>query len=238
MEIRLPEICGGTESEQLAMMQSYLYTLAQQLQFAFDAVSDAQQQAETRIRAQQPQTPAGTFGAIKSLIIKSAEIVDSYSQQIDRKLEGKYVAQSDYGTFVRDTEQRITENSREITQAFRDLRVLTDGVDSVKDAMLEVNASIRTGLLQDAEPPVYGVEIGQQEQNGEVITFRRFARLTADKLSFYDGNGSEVAYISDYRLHIIEAEIGTLEAGQIGAPQWNIGAYRWQAAPDGHLTLT
>ena len=44
VEIRLPELSGGTEAEQLRRIQSYLYTLAQQLQIAFDTVS--QQQTE------------------------------------------------------------------------------------------------------------------------------------------------------------------------------------------------
>ena len=36
----------------------------------------------------------------------------------------------------------------------------------------------------------------------------------ADRLSFYDQNGSEVAYISDYKLYISNAEItGALKLG-------------------------
>lgn len=241
VDIRLPEICGGTQTEQLAMVRSYLYTLAEQLQFAFDTVSREQQLLQERTAAKilPSQTPAATFGSIKSLIIKSSEIVDSFSQQIDRRLEGKYVSQSEFGTFTQETEQIISENSRNITQMFRDLQMISEGVDSVADALLEVNAYIRTGLLQyEEDEAVYGVEIGQQEQEGEAVTFHRFARLTAGKLSFYDENGMEVAYIGDYRLHITEAEVARLEVGELRAEKWSMGSYQWQASANGHLTLT
>ena len=36
VEIRLPELSGSTEAEQLRQIRSYLYSLASQLQYAFD----------------------------------------------------------------------------------------------------------------------------------------------------------------------------------------------------------
>ena len=38
IEIRQPQLTGGTPQEQLGQLQRYLTALAQQLQFAFDAV--------------------------------------------------------------------------------------------------------------------------------------------------------------------------------------------------------
>ena len=42
--------------------------------------------------------------------------------------------------------------------------------------------------------------------NGQAV-FSKFARFSADRLSFYDRNNTEVAYISDYTLYITNAEI-------------------------------
>ena len=54
---------------------------------------------------------------------------------------------------------------------------------------------------------MYGVEVGQTNNvNGEDV-FKKFARFTADRLSFYDQNNNEVAYISDYKLYITSVEI-------------------------------
>jgi hypothetical protein len=37
--------------------------------------------------------------------------------------------------------------------------------------------------------------------------FNKFARFTSEKLSFYDSNGIEVAYISDKKLYITHIEV-------------------------------
>ena len=59
-----------------------------------------------------------------------------------------------------------------------------------------------------------GIEIGQTTDVNGVQKFNKFARFTADRLSFYDANSIEVAYISDYKLVITQAHIkGTLEMG-------------------------
>jgi hypothetical protein len=40
-----------------------------------------------------------------------------------------------------------------------------------------------------------------------VEVFNKYARFSSDRLSFYDENDSEVAYISDYKLYIRNVEI-------------------------------
>lgn len=68
VEIRLPELSGGSEQEQLRRIQSYLYTLAQQLQFAFDTVTREQTQAAREV---QPESrgEVTNFAAVKALIL-------------------------------------------------------------------------------------------------------------------------------------------------------------------------
>ena len=44
--------------------------------------------------------------------------------------------------------------------------------------------------------------------------FDKFARFTSDRLSFYDQNDNEVAYISDRKLYITHVEVkGTFSIG-------------------------
>lgn len=242
MDLRLPELSGGTEAEQLKKLQSYLYSLAGQLQFAFDTVDQKQEQVLETARAHQesPKTPAQTFAAIKSLIIKSADIVESYTQEIERSLSGKYTAISQFGTFQEETNQRITENSQAIQQNFTNIQSLITGIAGLEASLLEVNAYIRTGLLYYREDsfPVYGVEIGQKEYADGVIRFHKYARLTSEKLSFYDASDREVAYISDFQLHITEANIHRLSVVEANMQKLFIGSYCWELGSDGHLTLT
>lgn len=241
-EIRLPEISGSTPAEQLRQLQSYLYTLASQLQFAFDAVEQGQQaiRQEAAAISRREKTPAETFSSLKTLIIKSADIVEKYAEEVERRLEGQYVAQSQFGTYRQETEQKIRENAQEILRSFRNAEELQSLVAGIQSALVEVNAYIRTGLLYDRPEGggVYGVEIGQQETVDGVIRFRRFSRLTAEKLSFFDSNDNEVAFISDQQLHVTGAVIHRLSSWEMSADKLRLGEYLWERGADGHLTLS
>lgn len=241
LDIRLPELTGGTTEQQVRQMQSYLYSLASQLQFAFENVSREQEQVkQAQAAAAQEKPSVQTFAALKSLIIKSADIVESYSREIERRLEGKYVAQSQFGAYSQETEQKIRENAEGIVQSFRNVQQLLSLVQGVESAVVEINAYIRTGLLYSREDgeDVYGLEIGQQTRQNDVLRFQKYARLTADRLSFYDRNETEVAYISDYQLHVTSAQLQSVNARQMTAERMDLGMYSWIAGADGHLTLS
>lgn len=238
VEIRLPELSGSTEAEQLRQIRSYLYSLASQLQYAFDGAEQEQQTALStpRTAARQEETP--TLSSIKSLIIRSAEITQRIAEKLETRLSGKYVAQSQFGTFTQMTEQRIAASAEELRQEFTNWQRIETDVEEIRSSLLEVSASIRTGLLYEQEDgPVYGVEIGQQEREDGVVRFRKFARLTADRLSFYDRNDTEVAYVSDSALHVTSAEAASLTAGAAAVQRLQMGQYTWQLGSDGHLTL-
>ena len=238
VEIRLPELSGGSEQEQLRRIQSYLYTLAQQLQFAFDTVTREQTQAAREV---QPESrgEVTNFAAVKALILKSAQITEHFQEAVEKKLSGLYVAQSQFGLFRQETEASITANSQSIQQKFTSLQQLEAAVAGLESAVREVSATIRTGLL--AQTPeggsIYGVEIGQQEWEDGVIRFRKYTRLTAQKLSFYDNNDVEVAYISDRRMYVTAATVAQLTAGSIAAQHLALGDYLWEQGTDGHLSL-
>lgn len=213
LELRLPNITGLTEREQLSQVKSYLYQLVGQLQFALNNIDATASNAIVNTPKISPIStqnisPQATFDAVKSLIIKSADIVDAYYEEINSRLVGEYVAQSDFGEFSEQTEQAITENSTEIERAFTNLQEIITDIENIEFALVEVNAHIRSGLLYyDEGVPVYGLEIGQKNTIDGVETFNKYARFTSDRLSFYDQNDNEVAYISDYKLYIRNVEI-------------------------------
>jgi vacuolar-type H+-ATPase subunit H len=261
---------------------------------------------------QKPEDILKNFNDLKGLIIKSADIVNAYYEEINTKLSGLYVAQSEYGTFVEQTNAVITQNSIDITQNYSNLLLVTgslegsinsttetlegkiktaketlegsisdtkdtldtsiaeaksdlqgnisdteknlnkgiedaksdlsadigkargelassiddakkdlnksiedaekklqDAIDSVSAILVEVQAYVKSGLLyyDDNGIPIYGVEVGQTNLvNGQEV-FNKYARFTSDRLSFFDQNGTEVAYISDRKLFISNVEI-------------------------------
>ncbi len=213
VQIPTPNITASGDRERLRQIQSYLYRMAGQLQWAFDNLETGSTEAAARSPApqtgKQREDPASTFSGIKNLIIRSADIVNAYYDQISRRLESVYVAQSDFGTYTQQTQLELQAGSESIRQLFAETETLSQTVEELWSSTLEANAYIKTGKLWEDENGigVYGLEIGQTKQlNGEKI-FDKFARFTADRLSFFDSNDVEVAYISDYHLHITNAVI-------------------------------
>ena len=233
-DIRLPNITAPTEAGQLAQIRSYLYQFAEQLKWAMDNIESGSGK-DTNVPAStgsgsSAEDPGTTFNSIKSLIIKSADIVDAYYEKINQRLEGEYVAQSDFGTYSEKTAQDIEANSTAIEQTLVNLQTISGTVDSLQDQILNTNAYIKSGLLyyDDSGSPVYGLEIGQTNTVDGVDTFDKFARFTSDRLSFYDQNDTEVAYISDYRLFITHAEVtGSLILGGYEIDTSDGLSFRW-----------
>lgn len=215
LDLRMPNINGATEREQLAQIRSYLYQFVPQLQWALSTIetspkSHVTQQVINGTTASKPTASSeATFNAIKSLIIKSADIVEAYYEEINSRLQGLYVAESDFGTFVEQTNQDINQTSTYIEQLFANLQAIVTDIENLEHALIEVDAHLKSGLLyyDDKGVPVYGLEIGQRNTVDGVEVFNKFARFTADRLSFYDQNDTEVAYISDYKLYIRNVEI-------------------------------
>ena len=248
MSIPLPRQITGSGQEQLRQIQSYLFRLSQELELALGTVDkqlltlrDTAAQTERAVRTvSESQNPKAQFSSLKALIIKSADIVNAYYEEISRKLSGEYVAQSDFGTFRQETRQSITENSQGITRAFSDLQTIESTLAELSGAVTQVNAWIKTGKLGEDENsvPVYGVEIGQQTEKDGIVAFQKFARLLADRLSFFDRNGLEVSYIGEESMHITRAEVSALAAGDASAGKLQMGEYLWFTDGDGHLTLS
>ena len=260
IDIRLPSITATTEREQLQQMKSYLFQLAEQLQWALQnvdtsnhTVAVAPTAKSLTSSAQTPVSAETTFGSLKALIIKSADIVDAYYEEINKRLVGMYVAESDFGTFQEQTSLDIAANSENIKLAYGNIQEIRTGVDlslnellgdiggidtkvenglgTINSYLLDVKANIKVGHLNKDradETPIYGVEVGQTNTiNGEE-KFNKFARFTADRLSFYDRNGIEVAYISDYKLYITHAEVtGALKIGGYLVDTTNGLTFRW-----------
>lgn len=217
INIRLPNITEPTADGKLRQIQSYLYQTVEQLNWALNAL-EAGTSGATAVQTKGTgggssgdarQDAATSFNELKALIIKSADIVNAYYEKINARLVGEYVAQSDYGTFVELTEGLIEANSTEIEQLYTNLQQIITDIDSVEHTLIEVNAHIKSGLLdyEDDGTPIYGLEIGQRNEIDGVEVFNQYARFTADELSFYDSNGMKVAYISDNKLYIAHIEI-------------------------------
>lgn len=210
INIRLPNITAATEREQILQIKSYLHQLAQELNWAITSIeSGGTKVEENRLSSGvTKQELATSFNSLKALIIKSSETVMAYSEAAEQRYNSLYVAESDFGTYKEEAEQRIVENSTSIEQIFTNLQeIITQ--NALEHSKIDVSANIKYGVLDhdDNGVPVYGVEIGQRTELDGVEVFDKFARFTSDRLSFFDQNDNEVAYISDRKLYINHVEI-------------------------------
>lgn len=228
---RYPFITGGTDHEKLSQVQSFLHQLVDQLNQAQQKVDKQTRDAvslasgvQKNVSETAKESAKATFTELKSLIIKSAEVVETYKEEVSKKLSEEYLAKSEFGTYLQSTELVVDATAKGITQHFTDIQAI---LDSVEDQMRNTSGHIRTGILCYADAdgneypeledgtPVIGVEVGQTSlaDDGSSV-FKAFARFTASRLTFYDGNGHELAYISGEKLYITHAEIlGTLTHG-------------------------
>ena len=245
INIRLPNITALDERGKLEQIRSYLYQFAQELNWALGTIDGKTAEAVQKIEAaampeDKAQQAQATFLEVKSLIIKSADIVNAYSQEISRRLEGQYVAQSDFGIFAQETSASLEANSEGVSLLFDNQQSIQTEVDSIRSALhkdrdgttiLGAEAWCKIGVLgyEDSGFPIYGMEIGQHNQENGVTTYKKFAQYRSDGVHLFDQNGIEVATISDYKLRITNAQItGSLKLGGYIMTTENGVAIKWE----------
>lgn len=227
IDIRLPNITASSDAGKLQQMQSYMYQLVEQLNWALNNIDGMAANAGmipynavgNNVASTDTDDPLSNFNSIKGLIIKSADIVEAYYEKIDSmlKLSGYYMAQSDFGTFEEETRNLVSATDKQLRQDLVDRQAIYDENGNIRAELL-VNGHIYSGIIEYAKEgeAIVGIEIGQTTKANGVEKFNRFARFTADKLAFYNAvNPDEpVAYISDYKLYITHVEIiGSLKEG-------------------------
>ena len=243
MTLTMPPAPSGSP-QQMAMAQyAYLFQMVQQLNLALG-------QLETG-GAGTSSSGGGTAGGggtgkdsrgyqeLKSMIVKTAGLVKRQMDQLSARLEGEYVAVSDFGSYVASLSAYLEANPEAVTQYysfFSDLKADVEAVDAAfRHYKVDTEGYIRTGIVSyDGAVPVYGVAVGQdlvcREVDGEQVVEQNNFRavFTATRLSFWQ-DATEVAYVSNNRLYITSITV----LGGIGIGQWSIGTaedglvFRW-----------
>lgn len=216
VDIRLPNITATSTDGQMKQMQSYIYQLVEQLNFAFNAVDSATSgntssvvmtNTNKQVEDMSPEEAANTFNSIKALIIKSADIVKAYEETMREEFNGEYVAISDFGTYTADTKLIIDATSEDVSELYTKTEAIGDDVNNT-------NAYIKRGLLGYHErlgKDVYGIAVGQTDDKG---VYSKYAWFIGEGLCLFDDLGNEVAYISQNRLYITDAIfLGTVQFG-------------------------
>lgn len=234
MSFEIPLPTFRAEDEFQRGLYSYLYQTVQQLNWAMKHIQREADGGELSFgRAGVTGSVSGqkdTQSQVRDLILKSADIVEAFSAAVSRRFQGQYTARSEFGDYREQTELWIRETDKRIEQNFTNLQSITGTVEGMWDRMAVTDAYVRSGLIGE-EPdgtPVYGLEIGQTNQLEDREVFRKYARFTSSRLSFYDRNDTEVAYISDFRLYITNVQVtGNLILGNFEVDTTEGLAFRW-----------
>ena len=237
MQIESPPILTGEQAEKLEQMYRYLQRMSDQVQDCLNGLTienfvPEQQKAITEIVSN------GATGAdlskqrdsLKSIIIKTADIIRSEQEEIRTTLESHYQALSnEFGAYQADLTNRITATAEGIIQDYRfveRIQALDDDTSALNEYKTSTSQYIKTGVVDtDSQGrPVIGVEVGTAMDTDNP---NRSARFTSDRLSFFQNN-TEVAYLSNRKLFINETEV---------LSSMKMGGYVWRILPDHSLGL-
>lgn len=217
IDIRVPATLSADPRQATEETRRFLFMLVEQLNKGLAELERKQTAQMVQVQtataaAVEANNPSSKWNEIKALIIKSADIITAYSEEIAADLSSSYVAQSVYGEYVQQMENRLSANSGGLEARIHDLETINSewyGDGGGAEVVREINGVVKAGVLyyDGNGNPVVGVEIGQRNEEGGVVTFDKFARFTSDRLSFYDAGGNEVAFISDMKLIITQAEV-------------------------------
>ncbi len=221
-DLRLPNINAPTTEGQLLQMKQYMFQLTKQLNYALKDVKA--QETEYKQTSQgneknssynltEAENAIETFSKVKNLIIKSADVVNAYYEVINKKLEGVYVAESDFGTYKEHTDSVLEATSKSLNQHYTSIKEIEDAVNNLNELRKD-SCYIKTGWL-DEDQTIAGVEIGKYSETKDG-TDVGFARFTTDELAFYDGQGTseenKLAWFSKYRSYFRNVKlIGNIE---------------------------
>ena len=209
IDIIKPRITEGSDREMLLQIRSYLYQMSEQLQNAFVSLqggggganyfSVAGNSVVYKNGSQSKEKSAQqSFNELKSLIINSADIVNAYSDKIDKILNGKYFADSDFGKFVSETQLAISANSDGILLSQKTIDKITSEMEGFEEFQKSFEGYINIGKFEDNGEAAMGIEVGQST-NGEQTMRSRF---TAQRLVFLDASGQELGYFKGGFLYV------------------------------------
>ena len=229
-----PPALNGSNEQKILQVYSYLFRMNEQLSYTLNnltpenfAGQTGQQLAAVVDGSAAKQEAAQQYDTLKSLVVKTADVVRHEMDMLETELASKYLAISEFGKYQEDMTAQIRATAEGIIQQYgfqAQLDDLGSSADAFDSYIVKTDQYIKTGLLYyEGTVPRYGVAVGENlttvEVDGQQVLTRNnlCATFTSDRLSFWMG-GVEVAYVSNNKLYIANAEI----TGQLITGNWRI----------------
>ena len=210
MNIRLPELSGVTDSEKLVKIQDFLYELVRNLNFALLDIDRDNAEvsfqggvtSENRTEKASKEDADALFAELKPYIIKNADIIASYSEEINKKFKGLYVAQTEFAAYSEETDAEIVANSKNIQQFYQNIQTIEGSFAPGTDTAIvkTTNATITTGLVGYDEDgnAQYGMKIDTVTNDKTFAS----AKFLSTGVIIYDESGNEALIITDNTINV------------------------------------
>lgn len=231
LKIETPPILSGTAEQQLKVVYSYLFRMSENLNVALsdlDGGGGAYGAGSMSYRSvndgSQPngglESAAKAYNELRALIVNTAEIIRSEMDLIEVQLNSEYSAlSSQWGTFQESIESKVEATANAIIQNLNYQAQLDAFSGEFERYKVETSGYIKSGFIDYDEygVPIIGVAIGQNLKSVTVTmpdgstleqldSTQNCAFYTADRL-YFRVNGQEIAYLSNSKLYIRNAEI-------------------------------
>ena len=228
-----PPALSGTAEDQLRQLYSHLFELSDKLNAALMDISIEQLNPEARVvvsaAAQADAQIESNAEALKSMIVKNAEIVRASMEEIRTTLSSNYTAISEqFGTYQETIEAQIAATSTGIGQAYSLIQTVQAAGEDNAAVLRKLNANIFSGII-DTNTGEVGIAIGYNVTNndGTLNDANKMATFTADRLSFWL-NGVEAAYFSNRVFYIAKGNI---------TDELRMGNFIWKTLTGGAMAL-
>ena len=238
INLRLPNITAQTEKGQLEQIRSYLYQFAEQLNWALNNIDNKAAEATQKIEATTQQKDAveqahATFSEVKSLIIKSADIVNAYYEEINHRLEGVYVAEATFpegsAKFVEQTALTLEANSKDVKLLFNnnqaiitDMEGLTDSVNQATSLVEGMDGRVSSveGSVSDMSNTVAGMDGRVTTVEGSVVGVEESLGGLTDRVGEVSSDvtklGVDLRKELDEDISSVSGKVANLEEGMSG----------------------
>ena len=228
-----PPVLQGNERAQLQQLSGYLNTISNKLNEALMTVeTQTIQEIEQRLSTTGSGEERPEIKSLKSLIIKTAEIVRTEMDEISTQLHSETEAvSSQVGTLTQTLDATIRATAEGVLQDYHYEELVQDTEANTVYRTL-ANQRIFSGLIND-DPVEYGIAIGEgvtaydADGNPYLNQNAKCATFTMNRMSFWQGD-VELAYFSSGKFYISNGEITN---------SLTIGNFQWRAMADKSMTL-
>lgn len=225
-DIRYPNITGTTEAAQLQQIKSYLRQLVDQLNMTLkDANGGAVMGYNSAMRGAvqnevgEKTDPIADFNAIKALIIKSADIITAYYEEINDllHLSGEFVAESAFGTYKEETSAIVNASNERIQSLVTKTEEIDSDVDMLRASQSELEQTA-DGISMRVTQAVGVVD----DLSGRVTSAEAAIKVNADNI---DLKVSKDGVISSINASAEGVAIAASKLAKITADKINLEGY-------------